>query len=79
MNHKYYFINRPPSIGTHPAGESEREVWQPVRKTPSGRWAHGWVEYPERLDFAEIWNYELWPADHHEFNEYRDWRDEVGK
>lgn len=77
---RYYLLNRPPDIGTHPAGETAREVWAPSREIPgSARCAHGWVEYPEPLPFDEVWRYELLPADEDEVDRYYDWRDEVGR
>ena len=84
MMHKYYLINRPPSIGTHPDGEIEREVWMPARQIPDrhnlGGWsALGWVAYDEPLDFEMVWRYELRPADNLELDRYYDWRDEEGK
>ncbi len=80
MGYRYYLINRPPSIGTHPAGEIDREVWIPRRTIPNTeRDCYGWVEWAEPLDFEQVWGYEMLPADDDEFERYYDWRDEVGK
>jgi hypothetical protein len=77
---RYYFLNRPPAIGTHPAGEVARECWLPRRDIPgTERPAYGWVDYPEPLDFEQVWRYELFPADPAEVDAYWDWRDEQGK
>lgn len=77
---RYYFINRPPSIGTHPQGETGRKAFA-YRETIPGteRLSHGWVEYPQPLDFEQVWRYELYPADEAEADRYYDWRNEVGK
>jgi hypothetical protein len=73
----YYFLLRPPFIGTHPAGEVSREVWQPVQNIPgTERHAHGWVKYPAPLDFDQVWKYDLYPANEDGLNRYWDWREE---
>lgn len=78
--HRYYFISRPPDIGTHPAGEVRREVWYPAKDIPNTeRHGWGWVEYAEPLEFEQVWKYELFPADDEELDAYYDWRNEVGK
>jgi hypothetical protein len=74
---RYYFLNRPPSIGTHPPGEGGRKVFDFMQEIPgTERYAHGWVEYSEPLDFALVWKYELFPGDPQEMETYWDWRDE---
>lgn len=78
--HRYYFLNRPPSIGTHPTGEINRELWYPVQDIPgTERHAWGWVEYPEALEYEQVWKYELFPHGDAAIDAYFDWRDEVGK
>lgn len=70
MAFRYYLINRPPAIATHPGGETGREVWAPTRKPAAplplhgdARYYHGWVEYPEALDLDQVYKWELWPGD----------------
>ena len=75
-SHRYYFLNRPPSIGTHPAGEVGRKCFQYREDIPGiERLAHGWVEYPEALGFDMVWRYELYPADEEELARYNAWRE----
>ena len=77
---RYYFLNRPPFIGTHPSGETSRKVWQPVEMIPgTERHAHGWVEYPHALESYDIWRFELYPADEDELKRYNEWREEEGR
>jgi hypothetical protein len=82
MTSKYYFINRPPFIGTHPKGEISREVWQPKQSAPdiNEDWTfHGFVEYEEPLSNEDIWEYQLMPAKHSERDTYWQWRDDNNK
>jgi hypothetical protein len=73
---RYYFLSRPPFIGTHPSGETNRQVWQPVELIPdTERPAHGWVEYSEPLGHYDVWRFELYPADEDELKRYNDWRE----
>ena len=80
-NRRYYFINRPPFIGTHPKGAVALESWQPKQSVPEiPDWTfHGWVEYDFRLPYSMIWEYELYPADETELVLYNEWRDENNK
>ena len=85
--HRYYFLLRPPFIGTHPKdGWQDGEVWSPKQPIPpqhqieGGAWtAHGWAEYDRQLTFDEVWNYDLHPADEQERNAYIEWREEERK
>lgn len=83
---RYYFLNRPPSIGTHPAGETARESWVPRQdaqlEDEVGEYTRpvwGWVEYPQALTFEQVWKYDLIPAGKDELIRYNQWRDEEGK
>ena len=77
---KYYFLNRPPSIGTHPNGAVATEVWMPRQDIPgTERPAFGWAEYPDPLQFEQVWQYELFPDDEAEQDLYWEWRDENDK
>jgi len=75
--HRYYFLNRPPGIATHPKGETRRQVWFPSRPMPGqvDRRVLGWVEYPEPLTHEQIWKWELAPADMGEQAEHVFWLD----
>jgi hypothetical protein len=70
--YRYYLVNRPPHIGTHPrGGEVARDVWMPgkrIEEQPEDhdRRALGWVEYDRQLTVEEIRQYELFPADERE-------------
>lgn len=58
--HRYYFRNRPPSIGTHPKNPDIVISWYPRQNTPvSNSLAWGYVEYSNELTIDEINNYEL--------------------
>lgn len=73
---KYYYLLRPPGIGCQPDGSTEREAWQPVRDIPipdTGRHAHGWVTYAEKLDMQTAWKYDLLPDDTLERLDYLLW------
>ncbi len=60
MNYKYYFRNRPPSIGTHPKNPEKTEGWNPRQPAPiSGYLAWGYVEYSIPLNDEDIKSYEL--------------------
>lgn len=68
MPRKYYLRNRPPCIGTHPAGAISQQVWWPAQQVGSDQdslWYDvlGWVEYDEPLTLDQMWKYELWPHD----------------
>jgi len=77
MAHRYYYLNRPPSIGCQPDGFVNREAWSPKQTIPGTEWtAHGWVEYPEPLEPYQVWKWEFRPADDAELDEYLDWREE---
>jgi hypothetical protein len=56
---RYYYLHRPPSIGTQPEGFINHESWLPAKTTPHGRTAFGWVEYDRPLTPEEISGYEL--------------------
>lgn len=61
---KYYYLSRPPSIGTQPAGFVEQETWYPKEFSDNfPRGAFGWVKYDEPLTFYQAWKYDLMPAD----------------
>lgn len=72
--HRYYYLNRPPGIGCQKDGFVDRECWMPARVINVGRNALGWVDYPFRLDFEDIWKWELWPDDTDELESYCEWR-----
>uniref|UniRef100_A0A6M3XIG7 Defence against restriction A C-terminal domain-containing protein n=1 Tax=viral metagenome TaxID=1070528 RepID=A0A6M3XIG7_9ZZZZ len=57
--YRYYYLHRPPGIGTQPKGFINHESWLPARTTPHGRTAFGWVEYDRPLTPEEISGYEL--------------------
>ncbi len=57
--YRYYYRNRPPGIGTQPAGFIGTEEWLPIGLTPNKRSAFGWVEYDRPLSQDEIRAYEL--------------------
>jgi hypothetical protein len=82
MSNRYYLLNRPPSLGTHPPGETGRETWLPKRAIPTDlpgyeRQACGYVEYAAPLPLAQVWNYELEPDPAHRplWLIYRYWLD----
>lgn len=95
MTRRYYFLYRPPAIGTHPIGETGRETWMPRRQVPEvpRQPAFGWVEYPDPLPLEDVISYELLPQDEEErarltlWNRYgpnaeetlRYYRDKVGR
>jgi hypothetical protein len=73
-SYKYFYLSRPPCIGTEPDGWTEREAWSPAR--PQGfRQVHGFVVYPSRLDFETIWRYDLLPESLEEQAEMVFWRE----
>ena len=75
----YYFINRPPFIGTHPKENlAMQKAWSPTKQVGE-RHFHGWATYTETLSFEQIWKYELYPADPDELRAYNEWRDENDK
>ena len=78
--HRYYYLNRPPGISCQPDGFIDRERWAPAVTLNLGRRAvtraHGFVEYPEPLEPAKVWKWELWPADDGEFDQYQNWCNE---
>lgn len=57
--YRYYYLHRPPSIGTQPEGFINHESWLPAKTTPHGRTAFGWVEYDRPLTPEETSRYEL--------------------
>lgn len=78
---KYYFLNRPPDIGTYPIrpGLIETVVWWPRQLIPgTQRYAHGCVTYEQPLTWDDVWRYDLFP-EQHLADEYFDWREEEGK
>lgn len=76
---RYYMLNRPPDIGTHPKGETAREVWLPRKDIPdTERPAYGWIEYETELEPYEIWRYEMYPADEYELSRYNVEREKHG-
>lgn len=76
MMPKYYYLNRPPSIGCQPDGFTERECWMPMQQIPgSERMAFGRVTYPEHLEFDQVWKYDLLPAAKKDQAEMVFWRE----
>lgn len=77
-NHRYYFINRPPSYGARPDGAIEFRVWLPSQQVREvdNRFFLGYADYPQPLSPKDVWNWELIPADENERNAYNEWRDE---
>jgi len=78
MKYTYFFINRPPFIGTHPDGSIASEVWQPKQSVAGipDRTFHGSVTYTEPLLPERIWKFELHPADKQEYLDYFEWRED---
>lgn len=79
--HRYYFINRPPFVGTHPAGAVAQQAWDPVMFAPDveGRKFHGYADYAQPIGFEQIWKYELYPQNLTELMFYNAWREENSK
>jgi hypothetical protein len=83
MRYRYYLLNRPPGIGTHPPGAVDKKVWLPRQAIPSAeqagydRQAFGYVSYDSPLPLAQIWQYELEPDpdDLYLWLAYRYWLD----
>lgn len=78
MPRRYYLRSRPPMIGTHPAGATEKEAWYPSRPIPgeaTGFYVWGWVEYDSPLSLEQIWQYELLPGNPVEQAEYAFYRE----
>jgi hypothetical protein len=71
---KYFYLSRPPCIGTEPDGWVEREAWSPAR-AEGFRQVHGFVVYSKRLDFESTWRYDLLPEDLKEQAEIVFWRE----
>ncbi|MCQ3980742.1 MAG: hypothetical protein DPW09_45665 [Anaerolineae bacterium] len=67
MAYKYYLLNRPPDIGTHPSEPVELVRWIPTQLIPAGnidlyiRYAHGYVAYEQPLSLQQICDFELEP------------------
>ena len=78
--HRYYYLNRPPSIGCQPDGFVDREAWMPARTHPvvGGGTRHflGWVEYPTPLEPEQVWKWELLPRTAWETERYFQWRED---
>ena len=76
--HFYLMPNRPPSIGTHPAGEIARKTWLPKALCPfhpnpaliGTQTFCGWVLYDNPALVDDIRRYELVPADPKEYALY---------
>ena len=80
--YRYYFIKRPPFIGTHPDGAISQESWEPshaIGYKTNGRRFHGFAVYNHALTFEEIWKYELYPSCETEGIAYYEWRQENSK
>ena len=77
--HEYLFLNRPPSIATHPDGATETEAWTPRRKYTHPVFGEqeylGIVTYATPLDPEQLWKYELLPVDPVEWAEYEWWEE----
>lgn len=68
--------NRPIMIGTVPKTEkiTKQENFAKLKEVPGENIrAFGWVEYPEKLTFEDIYNYELYPRDDVEYANYMFW------
>jgi hypothetical protein len=78
--YRYYSTLRPPGTFAVPDGVILREIWGRVRTVHgTSIRAHGWVEYPEPLDFEKVWRFDLLPADEEELKVYSEWsRREMG-
>jgi len=79
---QYYYRNRPGDYGCQPDGFIARDSGLPKREydLPNelpvwGKtiYSFGWVEYPNRLSFEKIYQYELEPSDPAEFIGYKVW------
>lgn len=78
----YYFINRPPFIGTHPRENLVSQLAFPIPATVVGfgeRRFHGLASYSSKLTFEQIWQYELYPENVEELFLYNEWREENNK
>ena len=71
-SYKYFYLSRPPCVGTEPDGWTEREGWTPTRLIDL-RPAHGFVTYSQKLDPGAIWKYSLRPDDVKEQAEMKFW------
>ena len=69
---RYYYLNRPGSIGCQPDGYSDMDSGLPKR-IEGDIDCFGWVEYPERLEVSQVWKYDLLPAEQEEQLLYRLW------
>lgn len=57
--YRYYLKNRPPSIGTHPAGAVLVEAFDKRLEVATGLYAWGYADYEKPLTVAEVENFEL--------------------
>jgi len=73
--YKYYCIVRPPVYAAKPCGFADYEIWLPGRYLDNGAgpWL-GWITYPKRLTFEQIWRFDLSPADFREYAWYTLWQ-----
>lgn len=74
---RYWFLLRPPFVGTHPQGSIEQRAVYPSENCKLGggemQVTHGWVVYPWALDREQVWKYDLLPDDPAERALYRMW------
>jgi hypothetical protein len=76
MDHRYFYLNRPPAYAHQPDGFTARDGGLPSKDWTCDRGvvhAFGWVEYAQPLTFDEIANWEFTPADSIEWAHYAFW------
>lgn len=76
---RYWFLLRPPFIGTHPAGFTEyAQIYPREERVMTGGErvdTFGTVDYPAQLEKEQVWKYDLLPDDPAERALYRMWHE----
>ncbi len=79
MANKYYYLSRPPSIGTQPPGFTGQETWCPKQHPPEFiRGAWGVATYPDQLPFQLVYKFDLFPVNRAEALCFQAWREKPG-
>ncbi len=79
MTNEYYYLNRPPSIGTQPPGFTNLETWYPKQHPPEFvRGAWGIATYPDQLPFQLVYKFDLFPVNRAEALCFQAWREKPG-